>query len=1323
MGDFIEDDGGEYLSEEDVAVGKSKKPKHSNASSFFKGKGRSSVSATTTASALNDSFFQNLVAQIEEPASSASEAEPAMTCSASVNDISFSAAGHSEAAAKLERVLPQLPKATESGLLAMDYGDSEDCARQDDIADWYNEEELSSIESQMQETRILPTVEAKPAPVYALQASTTRPAVSPVDDDCEYFYWFDAYERQPNGPVYLFGKLRDQASPDGVSTCCLILDGLQRNLFFLPRPGADYDAVQAEVSELVQSYGIGKFGCKRVTRKYAFELPSVPAESEYLKLVYPFASSAQLPASLSGSTFSQVFGTNTSALELFLVKRRIMGPCWLRLRGAARSGRSVSWCKVEITVTSAKAISVASAGDSSDPSWAPPPLSALSLSLRTVLNPETRNHELVAVSGMLYPSAEVSGVHDDASGKAKCSAAFTVVRDPSEVGFTAKFTEALNATAKDAASGRAIKIEIVKTEKALLNYLVALWARYDPDLLLGHNFWGFDLGVLLARMRACKVDFWSRVGRLNWSQWPKGKGASLGGTTEASWAERQLVCGRLVCDTYLAAKDLVKAKNYALGTLTESLLGLRRAPFDPECTRSAFDRPEGLSTLLTGSEMDAFYIASLMFQMQVLPLTLQLTQIAGNLWSRTLVGARAERNEFLLLHEFHNLKFICPDKQAHFREQPLAASPEANNEDEAGAPASKSGRRKPQYSGGLVLEPKKGLYDRIVLLLDFNSLYPSIIQEYNICFTTIDRQHGAAAPEDADEEEAMPSVPDSSLPAGVLPRILKTLVERRRAVKSLMKHRDRIAPAQYTAYNVRQQALKLTANSMYGCLGFAHSRFYAKPLAMLITAKGREILQSTVNLTREVCQLDVIYGDTDSIMVNTRSSSLAEARLLGAKIKKAVNERYRLLEIELDGIFQRLLLLKKKKYAALVVEEERADGTFATKLETKGLDLVRRDWCELSVDASAFILDVVMRGENGDLVVEAIHDSLRRVAAELQAGSVPLEKFVISKNLTKDPTAYADAKSQPHVAVALRMRQRGLTAASGDTIPYVICQQGSGAGQETGHSGLAEHARHPDEVRKDPTLKIDHVWYLQTQLHPPIARLCEHIEGTDSGRLAACLGLDPRKFRSSGSEGHAAHSGDLIGSFKFSSMISDEERFAHLDKLSVTCRLCRHSFQFVGVVAEDCGSKDSAIRVALSCPSCQNRLSIPALHHAVQLSFRSAVDKYYAYWMRCDEVDCGAETQRIGVYDRRCPQDGCKGVLRPVLAPSHVYTHLQYLQSLFATDRISQRLASKLSVADSRLIQQIALEVDPIRTFVDAQLRHCAYPVIDFRQLFSFLSK
>lgn len=346
---------------------------------------------------------------------------------------------------------------------------------------------------------------------------------------------------------------------------------------------------------------------------------------------------------------------------------------------------------------------------------------------------------------------------------------------------------------------------------------------------------------------------------------------------------------------------------------------------------------EGLMNYMKHCEADTYYIAAIALKLQMLPLTKVLTNLAGNSWARTLTGTRAERNEYILLHEFHKNKYICPDKV------PGKGKPKVEDENPDGE-ENVDTKKKDKFKGGLVFEPEKGLYDRVVLVMDFNSLYPSIIQEYNICFTTVERANFT------EEDDKVPEVPDEQN-QGILPRLIATLVTRRREVKKLMKDKS-ATPDQLATWDIKQMALKLTANSMYGCLGYTRSRFYARPLAMLTTYKGREILRSTKELAEEK-QLQVIYGDTDSVMINTNMDNIQDALKVGNDFKRAVNERYRLLEIDIDNCFRRLLLHAKKKYAAINMVE--IDGKFVDKLEVKGLDMRRREYCALSKETSSSV--------------------------------------------------------------------------------------------------------------------------------------------------------------------------------------------------------------------------------------------------------------------------------------------------------------------------------------------------------------------------------
>uniref|UniRef100_A0A6I8NI40 DNA polymerase n=1 Tax=Ornithorhynchus anatinus TaxID=9258 RepID=A0A6I8NI40_ORNAN len=755
-------------------------------------------------------------------------------------------------------------------------------------------------------------------------------AVGADGDPVFQFYWLDAYEDQHNQPgvVFLFGKVWIEAAGAHVS-CCVTVKNIERTLYLLPRekqvdlatgrdtadPVTMKDVYEEFDEKVAVRYKIMKFKSRKVEKNYAFEIPDVPARSDYLEVRYS-AELPQLPQDLQGETFSRVFGTNTSGLELFLTSRKIKGPCWLEVRNPQPSNPPVSWCRAEAAAPRPDALSVVRDA-------APPPLVVMSLSLRTVPNAKTHRHEVMAVAGLVHHGFPL----DKAPPQPPFQSHFCAVSKPDDCVFPYDFREAID--------GKKAKIEVAATERTLLGFFLAKVHKIDPDVIVGHGIYGFDLEVLLQRIGACRVPHWSKIGRLKRSAVPK-----LGG--RGGFAERTAACGRLICDVEVSARELIRCKSYHLSELVRQVLKTERVAIPPENLRNLYGDSPHLLYLLENAWKDARFVLQIMCELNVLPLALQITNIAGNVMSRTLMGGRSERNEFLLLHAFYENNYVVPDRRTFRKPQRRPGDGEEDVEGDPGQPG--KGRKKAAYAGGLVLDPKVGFYDKFVLLLDFNSLYPSIIQEFNICFTTVQR----VAAEVTGARREVPELPDPDLEMGILPREIRKLVERRRQVKQLMKRQD-LNPDLLLQYDIRQKALKLTANSMYGCLGFPYGRFYAKPLAALVTYKGREILMRTKELVQKM-NLEVIYGDTDSIMINTNSADLDEVFKLGNKVKSEVNRLYRRLEIDVDGVFKSLLLLKKKKYAALVVEPT-ADGRYATRRELKGLDVVRRDWCDLAKDA------------------------------------------------------------------------------------------------------------------------------------------------------------------------------------------------------------------------------------------------------------------------------------------------------------------------------------------------------------------------------------
>lgn len=1162
-----------------------------------------------------------------------------------------------------------------------------------------------------------------------------------LDKDTLQFYWYDIHE-EPQffpGTLFIFGKL--QLAGGEIVSACVRVNNVERNMFVLPRkfvlddpqnPKSITDRevkmpdVYNEVKALLKECGVEKFKAKPVKRKFCFNRDSilrddkddaldlrsfedpedgVLPESTYLKTVYSFKGRAP-PRDVTGRTFATIFGVKSSAKELFVLKRNLMGPGWLDIANFKEvdASQRLSHCKFEFEVDCVKSVKVIA-------DQPPPPVfSTLSLQVQTILNPQTERNEIVLVSGVLHRAVNVDGPTENE----KQLEFFSVVRNLPGNSWPFDF--------KSAIQKKNLQVQITPNERALLGLVMAKIFKYDPDVIVGHGIHGIQLELLLHRMHALKVGAWSKLGRLKKTKMPnlQKPGSSF------SLAKSGIIAGRLLCDIDTSAKELlVHQQNYSLNHLSKTQLNVVRRSIEVSKVPMLFNSTKELTHLIGLNENDAYLSLMLMFKLVVLPLTVQLTTLCGNLWHRSLLSERAERVDFLLLHEFHRLKYIVPEVYTgKERREKEMDKKKAKGEDVSDGNSKK--RKKAAYAGGLVLEPKRGFYDKFVLLLDFNSLYPSIIQEFNICFTTI--KHWKTH-----EVGGVADLPEHTAEKGQLPKVMYRLLERRRAVKKIMKTERN--PVKKEQQEIRQKALKLVANSMYGCLGFSSSRFYCAPLAALITSQGREILQSTVELSNSLGH-NVIYGDTDSIMVHTNELDLSRVREIGKQIKKEVNKRFKILEIEIDGIYQKMLLLRKKKYAALSLTEH-PDGSITVAKEMKGIDVIRRDRANITREVGSYVIDQILSSKSREEVIEAIHNKLVQTKELARAGKLPLEMYITTKGLTKNPEDYPDKQNQAHVMVAFEMIKAGQTVRAGDHIPYVICE-GDGNIAERSHS--IEHFQ-----KSNGELKIDVSWYLSNSLLPVIARICDVIEETNAARLADCLGLDSSKFQNfEKGDTEAVDEEDLLIGAQ-----DDSEKYKECEKLMVECPCCKKEFEFFCLKnVEDMkasGEKNEVTATSgLACPTvgCKGPLESPGneaqetlfvvLANKLSLRLRHFVDRYYQGWYKCSEHPaCANRTRQMSVKDDQCW--GCSGKMIKEYSARELYMQICYYQALFDIKRATEKLY-RLNVrrrADPSLGPQILVDVPEdhrqvftkMHGFLEGKLAQSAYHFVSLDSVFSFAKK
>ncbi len=532
--------------------------------------------------------------------------------------------------------------------------------------------------------------------------------------------------------------------------------------------------------------------------------------------------------------------------------------------------------------------------------------------------------------------------------------------------------------------------------------------EYDPDVILGYNTSGFDWPYLLERVKARNVKL--DIGRKVNSEPSQGTYGHFS------------VVGRLNVDLMGFAYSVEEVKVKSLDNVAD-YLGVM--PKSKRVNLEWYQIPEYWNDkekrkLVMQYNMDdakSTYLLGEVF----LPFGEQLTMLTGLPLDQLAMASVGYRVEWLLMREAFKFNELIPNRVE---------------------------REYEGYKGGLVISPKQGVHEN-VYVLDFSSMYPSIMIKYNIGPDTLVKG-------ECEDCWVSPEVGHKfrKSPEGFYKRILQRLIQERREVKKAMDE----AKDEFTKRKLdeRQRAIKVMTNAFYGYMGWLGARWYSKEGAEAVTAWGREIISASAKLAEQE-GFEVIYGDTDSIFVKGDEEKVD-------KLVKEISSKFE-LEIKVDKKYKKVFFTEnKKRYAGL---------TFDGKIDIVGFEAVRGDWCDLAKDIQREVIEKIL--------LYSVDDAIRLVreaVMRLRRKEFKIEELIIWKSLDKGLDEYeVDA---PHVVAAKKAIKAGYAIFKGGKIGYVIVK---GAGK------VSDRAE-PYFTVKDPS-RIDVDYYIDKQIVPAAMRILE----------------------------------------------------------------------------------------------------------------------------------------------------------------------------------------------------------------------------------------
>ncbi|KAL9158743.1 hypothetical protein ABFS82_08G088800 [Erythranthe guttata] len=619
-------------------------------------------------------------------------------------------------------------------------------------------------------------------------------------------------------------------------------------------------------------------------------------------------------------------------------------------------------------------------------------------------------------------------------------------------------------TLKSCSSIVGVDVMSFDTEKEVLLAWRDFIREVDPDIIIGYNICKFDLPYLIQRADVLGIAEFPILGRIRNSR-VRIKDTTFSSRQYGTRESKEVTIeGRVQFDLLQVMQRDYKLSSYSLNSVSSHFLNEQKEDVHHSIISDLQNgNSETRRRLAVYCLKDAYLPQRLLDKLMFIYNYVEMARVTGVPLSFLLSRGQSIKVLSQLLRKAKQKSLILPNVKH---------------------PGSEQGT----YEGATVLEPRAGFYEKPIATLDFASLYPSIMMAYNLCYCTLvspeDVHKLNLPPECVNKTPSGETFVKSNLQKGILPEILEELLAARKRAKADLK--DAKDPLEKAVLDGRQLALKISANSVYGFTGATVGQLPCLEISSSVTSYGRQMIEHTKKLVEDKFTVvggyehnaEVIYGDTDSVMVQFGVSTVDEAMNLGREAADYISGTFiNPMKLEFEKVYYPYLLISKKRYAGLYwTNPQKFD-----KMETKGIETVRRDNCLLVKNLVTECLNKILIDRDVPAAVQYVKNTI----SDLLMNRMDLSLLVITKGLTKTGEDY-EVKAA-HVELAERMRKRDAATAPnvGDRVPYVIIKAAKGA-------KAYEKSEDPIYVLEN-NIPIDPNYYLENQISKPLLRIFEPI--------------------------------------------------------------------------------------------------------------------------------------------------------------------------------------------------------------------------------------